>query len=42
MSEKRGTYETMIIDAGGRRVDITVSPTGRSVHVHVDGKRVPS
>lgn len=40
LSEKRGRYETLIVEAGRRKVEVTVSPTGRSVHVLVDGKEV--
>jgi len=40
MSERRGRYETLVVEAGIRKVEITVSPTGKSVHVHVDGKQV--
>lgn len=36
----RGTYQQMIVLAGERRVEISVSPTGRSVQVYVDGKKV--
>ena len=40
MSDKRGVYETAIMRVGKHRIEVTASPTGRSVHVHVDGERV--
>ena len=40
LSDKRGVYESLHVTVGTHRVEITASPTGRSVHVHVDGKRV--
>ena len=33
-------YENLKIKAGKREVEITVSPTGRSVQVFVDGEKV--
>jgi hypothetical protein len=36
IDERRG-YEVVFIDAGDRHVQVTVSPTGRSIQVHVDG-----
>ena len=33
-------YETAKVRAGSHEIEITESPTGRSVHVHIDGKRV--
>ena len=33
-------YEILKIKAGKREVEITVSPTGRSVQVFVDGEKV--
>jgi hypothetical protein len=43
LSPKRGTYRTLIVRAGRddkHRIEITESPTGRSVQVHVNGKQV--
>lgn len=40
MSDKRGVYETAVLTVGKHKVEVTASPTGRSVHVHVDGVRV--
>lgn len=38
---RRGEYEVAIVKApDGTRVDVTCSPTGRSVQVHVDGERI--
>lgn len=36
----RGTCRQMIVLVGERRIEISVSPTGRSVQVYVDGKKV--
>jgi hypothetical protein len=33
-------YEIVIVQIGDRRVEVCISPTGRSVQVHVDGERV--
>jgi hypothetical protein len=34
-----GPYHTLKVDVGGRHeVEITASPTGRSIHIHVNGK----
>lgn len=35
-----GRYHVVNVDAGNRHVEVTISPTGRSVHVYVDGQRV--
>ena len=37
IDQRRGDYEVVFIDAGDRHVQVTVSPTGRSIQVHVDG-----
>ena len=37
---RRGPYEVVIVKAPGTRVEVTCSPTGRSVQVHVNGERV--
>lgn len=36
----RGEYHVAIVKAGGHHIEITASPTGRSVHVYVDRKRL--
>ena len=36
----RGKYSVAFIDAGDTRVEVTVSPTGRSVQVYVNEKKV--
>lgn len=33
----RGEYHTAVVDAGGHRVEVTASPTGRNVYVYLDG-----
>lgn len=40
---KRGgnLYSTLKVRAGNREIEVTVSPTGRSVQVYVDGHRIP-
>lgn len=36
-----GPYHVLKVDVAGRHtVEITVSPTGRTWHLHVDGKRI--
>jgi|DEB0MinimDraft_6_1074348.scaffolds.fasta_scaffold02773_7 hypothetical protein len=35
-THRGGTYHQTVIDVG-RKVEVTTSPTGRSVHVWVDG-----
>ena len=35
----RGVYKQMIVLVGDRRIEIIVSPTGRSVQVYVDGAK---
>jgi predicted O-methyltransferase YrrM len=40
VNEHRGVYDVVFIDIGKRRMQVTVSPTGKSIQVHVDGKRV--
>lgn len=37
---ERGEYRTLSIRAGSRSVEITISPSGRSVSVYVDGRAV--
>jgi hypothetical protein len=37
IDQRRGNYEVVFIDAGDRHVQVTVSPTGRNIQVHVDG-----
>ena len=41
--ERRGVSDIVWIRIGGehdRHVEVSVSPTGKSIQVHVDGKRV--
>jgi predicted O-methyltransferase YrrM len=40
VNEHLGVYDVVFIDIGKRRMQVTVSPTGKSIQVHVDGKRV--
>ena len=35
-------YRTYIIRHGGREVQISISPTGRSTQVFVDGVKIPA
>lgn len=35
-----GMYHAVKIDSPHHRVEVTVSPTGRSVQVYMDGKRM--
>lgn len=37
VNEHRGVYDVVFIDIGKRRMQVTVSPTGKSIQVHVDG-----
>jgi prolyl-tRNA editing enzyme YbaK/EbsC (Cys-tRNA(Pro) deacylase) len=39
IDQRRGDYEVVFIDAGDRHVQVTVSPTGRSIQVYVDGMK---
>ena len=32
-----GVYHTAVVEAGGHKIEVTCSPTGRSVHLHVNG-----
>ena len=32
-------YRYYVIEAGDRRIELSISPTGRSVQVHVDGEK---
>lgn len=36
----RGVYQLLDLYVGDRRIEVTVSPTGRSVQVFVDGVKV--
>lgn len=38
--ERRGKYHQAVVDVGDHSVEVTCSPTGRSVHVYIDGERV--
>lgn len=38
----RGQHKTLQVEVeGGRTVEISISPTGRSVRIYVDGHEVP-
>lgn len=39
IDERRGDYDIVFIDAGDRKIQVTVSPTGRSIQIHVDGEK---
>ena len=35
----RGAYDTCVTTTEHHRIEVTTSPAGRTVHVHVDGQR---
>lgn len=36
-THRGGIYHSTVIDVAQRKIEVTTSPTGRSVHVWIDG-----